>query len=171
MVGPFELGVLIWIVSGTVVGALASLIWSQKGGSPGAGFALGFFLGLIGLLYVGFAQPERTGDDRPTDNGDYKTCPRCAEQVRAAAVVCRFCGYEFPDASEGETSAGAESPSTFEGHVVQDVTAHALGVDWGRTDDGRVVYRTRESPEWSLYERDSTPLVPPRDYRQQKISD
>lgn len=26
---------------------------------------------------------------------DEKTCPRCAEQVKAAAVVCRFCGFNF----------------------------------------------------------------------------
>lgn len=26
---------------------------------------------------------------------DEKTCPRCAETVKAAAVVCRFCGYDF----------------------------------------------------------------------------
>jgi hypothetical protein len=24
-----------------------------------------------------------------------KTCPRCAEEVKPAAVVCRFCGYNF----------------------------------------------------------------------------
>jgi hypothetical protein len=26
-----------------------------------------------------------------------KTCPRCAEQVRERARVCRFCNHEFPD--------------------------------------------------------------------------
>jgi Uncharacterised protein family UPF0547 len=24
-----------------------------------------------------------------------KTCPQCAEQVKVAAKVCRFCGYRF----------------------------------------------------------------------------
>jgi len=28
-------------------------------------------------------------------NDDTKTCPQCAEQVKAAALVCRFCRYEF----------------------------------------------------------------------------
>jgi uncharacterized protein UPF0547 len=30
---------------------------------------------------------------------DEKTCPSCAEQVKAAAVVCRFCGHKFAQAT------------------------------------------------------------------------
>jgi hypothetical protein len=26
---------------------------------------------------------------------DEKVCPRCAEKIKSAAVVCRFCGHEF----------------------------------------------------------------------------
>ena len=35
---------------------------------------------------------------------EMKTCPKCAESVKAAAVVCRFCGYEF---QEPEPTASA----------------------------------------------------------------
>lgn len=30
-----------------------------------------------------------------TTAGDTKTCPMCAEDVKAAAVLCRFCGHRF----------------------------------------------------------------------------
>ena len=30
---------------------------------------------------------------------DHKTCPMCAEPVRAAARICRFCGHKFDDAA------------------------------------------------------------------------
>lgn len=45
------------LVQGVLFGAVASGIWSSKGGSAGAGFALGFFLGLLGLIYMAAAKP------------------------------------------------------------------------------------------------------------------
>ncbi|HEY2353371.1 MAG TPA: DUF4190 domain-containing protein [Gaiellaceae bacterium] len=30
---------------------------------------------------------------------DTKVCPRCAERIKSAAVVCRFCGYDYEAAA------------------------------------------------------------------------
>ncbi len=50
-----------------------------------------------GTLSVTYELREDTAP--PTDE---KTCPRCAEQVKAAAKICRFCGHDFFDEQETE---------------------------------------------------------------------
>jgi len=39
-----------------------------------------------------------------------KTCPKCAENVKKAATVCRFCGYDFIEESNGEPTAPPSPP-------------------------------------------------------------
>ena len=34
--------------------------------------------------------------------------PQCAEEVKGAAKICRFCRYEFPHGSEGEPEGAME---------------------------------------------------------------
>jgi hypothetical protein len=61
-------------VAGTGGAANGGSAWAAPSGVPVGGSAPG-------------AAPA--GDD------DTKTCPDCAEQVKAAARVCRYCGYRF----------------------------------------------------------------------------
>ena len=43
-------------------------------------------------------------------SADVKTCPDCAEDVKIAARVCRFCGYRFD--RDGSTSEHAAAAAT-----------------------------------------------------------
>ena len=82
--------------------------WAQ--GSYGCGsFLLALLLcfiliGFIIFIYMLLVKPEGTlsvtyelqkDNSKPLVTSEEKTCPRCAEQVKLAAKVCRFCGHNF----------------------------------------------------------------------------
>lgn len=57
---------------------------------------VGFRLPLEGVAGVSPGGESRVVDEAVTDGGEvHKGCPRCAEEVKLDAVVCRFCGYRF----------------------------------------------------------------------------
>jgi Uncharacterised protein family UPF0547 len=63
-------------------------------------------IGLLIFIYMLLVKPEGTlsvtyelradtvGSKILTPSEE-KTCPKCAEQVKAAAQICRFCGHSF----------------------------------------------------------------------------
>lgn len=72
---------------------------SWADGRPGRArvIAIGIFATAIrpaGFLTVTYQRTQPQQDDGPG-----KVCPRCAETVKSAALVCRFCGHEFDTAS------------------------------------------------------------------------
>lgn len=72
-------------------------------GGPGTGIWTLFFasgLGIFGgILLIGGASLQTPTVGPPSNEQeaeiDTKLCPRCAETVKTAALVCRFCGHEF----------------------------------------------------------------------------
>lgn len=91
--------------------ALCSLIgaaFGRKKGREGAGALFGALLGPVGwaLILIGpdlsdAAQAPVTTSTTPTTTmptSDSKKCPDCAENVKAEARKCRFCGFLFNDA-------------------------------------------------------------------------
>jgi len=68
-------------------------------------FLLCFILiGFIIFFYMLFVKPNgalsvtyelRKDNSKILSASEEKTCPRCAEQVKLAAKVCRFCGHNF----------------------------------------------------------------------------
>lgn len=61
----------------------------------------------------------------PDDQG--KECPRCAEVIRAKAVVCRFCGHEMALGSAAQQSSpGYPVPPTHQADEVVPIISNPL---------------------------------------------
>ncbi len=92
-----------YAIYGIVLALLTGYVAETKNRSSGGWFVAGFFLGVLALLAIGLSSPalreEKGRDDEDTDT---KVCPRCAETIKRAALVCRYCAYEYPQRERGE---------------------------------------------------------------------
>jgi hypothetical protein len=76
---------------------------------------------LLGWTFVGWVAalvwaliketPPTSPEPQPVRRSDApveatKTCPQCAETLKAEAKICRFCRYEFPLESSPATHGG-----------------------------------------------------------------
>ncbi len=92
------IGFIIWVALSVLLGFFASLIAASKGRTGSWGWATFLFLPAFVIMVM---------LDSKTPAKDAKVCPRCAESVKAPALVCRYCGSEFPPSSvEAEAAQG-----------------------------------------------------------------
>ncbi len=98
---------LIWLLCAGVTAAVAA----SKGRSGFGWFLLGCLFGIFALIVVA-VMPNLKHEMRDNATAaaiaamaaanasggeDEKTCPSCAERIKAAAIKCRFCGHEFDE--------------------------------------------------------------------------
>jgi hypothetical protein len=60
-------------------------------------------IAIIGAVFIGFG--GRRAPAQEQGSSDMKRCPFCAENIRAEAIVCRFCNRELASASAPKSSS------------------------------------------------------------------
>lgn len=91
---------MFWLLFVALFGWWGSTIMRNKGRSPGAGFALGAILGLIGIVIAFSLSPRGAVSSavRGPAGGSgpvaLRECPACRENMRRDASICPHCRTE-----------------------------------------------------------------------------
>ncbi|MDX1755867.1 MAG: hypothetical protein R3175_07410 [Marinobacter sp.] len=99
--------VVLWIICGGV----SAMIANHKGRDAFPWFLIGVIFGPLGILAsIVVSSTDAKKEKQAIIQGSMKQCPRCAEAVKSAAVVCKHCGANLEaEASQNQLSSDAKS--------------------------------------------------------------
>ena len=86
-----EVLIVFWLMCG----AVAAMVANSRGGSGLAGFIYGAVFGPLGIGFAYFLGSQAGKDAQAVAGGVLKKCLKCAELVKAEAVVCKHCGADL----------------------------------------------------------------------------
>lgn len=118
---------ILWIALSIAAGILAH----NKGRSGMGFFMLSLVLSpLVGLISAAIARPNAARMEvAELASGESKRCPHCAEIIKRAAKICRFCNRDVAATAAEELAAPVSDPR-------DEPTAEGLMVQLGITYDG-----------------------------------
>lgn len=106
----------VFIVSAVVAVLIATIpasIARNKGRSFWLWYLYGLVLFIVALIHA-LLLPEL--GTRPGDPGT-RQCPFCAETIKRAAMVCRYCGRDLPALEAEPTSAAGPLHPSYRSHL------------------------------------------------------
>jgi hypothetical protein len=104
-----------------------------------------------------FVYVTRAGAGTKVMGGD------CNPGLENAPLTAPYPREEHPLRRGPSSDEAGPKPEPAEGEIT-DVKVHAFGIEWGRDEHGRTVYREMGQPNWSLFDPATSSLVPPAGY-------
>ena len=107
-----EIGLIIVTLFFTSIGSATAcaIIAYNRGVNPGVWAVLGLILNIAALPFVAIALPTQSKiDEKGLISGTHKTCPECAEIVKAKAVKCKYCHSTLPLEEPPQTQNDTET--------------------------------------------------------------
>lgn len=93
--------ILLQLAMGVLFGFICKGVYERKGRKPGWGFAIGFFLGLVGLIICALVpETDAKKAEALAPKADETKCPHCLEIIKVGASVCKHCGRNPDEAPQ-----------------------------------------------------------------------